>query len=104
VGYAAWARIGYGWLALGLLLTGFGVSFVLPAMVAAIISVAPPGAAGASGGLRNAVRQAGATMGVATMGAFVGAGTATGSTYALSLSAAVCAAAGSWDTSKHQRR
>jgi DHA2 family methylenomycin A resistance protein-like MFS transporter len=96
LGCAAWAGAAYGWLALGLLLSGFGVSFVLPALVAAILSVAPPGAAGAAGGLLNAVRQTGATLGVATMGAFVGRDTTTGSAYALFLSASVCVAAGAW--------
>jgi DHA2 family methylenomycin A resistance protein-like MFS transporter len=94
LGWASWRETGYGWLALGLLLTGLGVSFVLPALVSAIISTAPEGTAGAAGGLLNAVRQAGATLGVATMGALVGLGT--GSTYALLLAALVCAAAGAW--------
>jgi DHA2 family methylenomycin A resistance protein-like MFS transporter len=96
LGCAVWAGAEYGWLALGLLLTGFGVSFVLPALVAATLSIAPPGTAGAAGGLLNAVRQTGATLGVATMGAFVGRDTATGSAYALFLSASVCVAAGAW--------
>jgi DHA2 family methylenomycin A resistance protein-like MFS transporter len=96
LGCAAWVGAGYGWLVLGLLLTGFGVSFVLPATVSAIISAAPQGTAGAAGGLLNAVRQVGATLGVVTMGAFVGMGTVTGSAYALLLPALVCVAAGFW--------
>jgi DHA2 family methylenomycin A resistance protein-like MFS transporter len=96
LGCVAWVGAGYGWLALGLLLTGFGVSFVLPAMVSAIISAAPQGTSGAAGGLLNAVRQVGATLGVVTMGAFAGMGTVTGSAYALLLSALVCVAAGAW--------
>jgi DHA2 family methylenomycin A resistance protein-like MFS transporter len=96
LGCVAWVGAGYGWLALGLLLTGFGVSFVLPAMVSAIINAAPHGNAGAAGGLLNAVRQVGATLGVVTMGAFVGMGTVTGSAYALLLSALVCVVAGAW--------
>lgn len=96
--WAARVGAGYGWLAVGLTLTGFGVSFVLPAVVAAVLRAAPDGTAGAAGGLLNAVRQTGATFGVAVMGALtgVGAGTAVGSAYALLLSAAVCAAAGIW--------
>ena len=82
----------------GLLLTGYGVSLVLPALVTAILRAAPPGTAGAAGGLLNAVRQAGATLGVASMGALASAGTAAGSAYALILSALVCAAAGAWFT------
>jgi MFS transporter, DHA2 family, methylenomycin A resistance protein len=96
LGCAAWAGAGYGWLALGLLLTGYGVSLVLPALVAAILSTAPMGTAGAAGGLLNAVRQVGATLGVAAMGALNGTGTTTGPAYALLLSAVVCAGAGTW--------
>ncbi|GAA2384855.1 MFS transporter [Dactylosporangium salmoneum] len=79
----------YPWLAIGLLLTGFGVSFALPALTAAMVSAAPAGATGAAGGVLNAVRQTGATIGVAVMGAAVATGTGT----ALLLSAAVCALA-----------
>ncbi|TMR97678.1 MFS transporter [Nonomuraea basaltis] len=80
---------GYPWLAVGLLMTGFGVSYALPALVAALVSVAPAGTAGAVGGLLNAVRQIGATLGVAVMGAAVAAGTG----WALLVSAAICAIA-----------
>lgn len=80
----------YRWLALGLLLTGFGISYVLPALVAAIISAAPEGTAGAVGGLLNAVRQVGATLGVALMGAAAAADTG----WSLVLSAGACALAG----------
>ncbi|MEV6929287.1 MFS transporter [Dactylosporangium sp. NPDC051485] len=79
----------YPWLAIGLLLTGFGVSFALPVLTAAMVSAAPAGATGAAGGVLNAVRQTGATIGVAVMGAAVAAGTGA----ALLLSAAVCALA-----------
>ncbi|MEW9529488.1 MFS transporter [Microbispora sp. NPDC049125] len=94
LGWAAWTQAGYGPLAIGLLLTGFGVSFALPALVSAVIAAAPEGTAGAAGGLLNAVRQTGATIGVATMGALAGLGTVTGSAYALLLAALVCAATG----------
>lgn len=96
LGCAARAGAGYGWLAIGLLLTGYGVSLVLPALVAAVLSAAPQGTAGTAGGLLGAVRQGGATLGVATMGALTGTGTATGPAYALLLSAVVCAGAGTW--------
>ncbi|GAB7063446.1 MFS transporter [Streptomyces mexicanus] len=82
----------YPWLALGLLLTGFGISCVLPALAAAVVSAAPPGTAGAAGGLLNAVRQVGATLGVALMGAAAAGGTA-GTGRSLLLSAGVCALA-----------
>jgi DHA2 family methylenomycin A resistance protein-like MFS transporter len=94
LGWTVLAGGGYRWLSGGLLLTGLGVSFVLPALVSAIINVAPEGTAGAAGGVLNAVRQAGATLGVAVMGGLVGADTASGSAYALSLAALVCLAAG----------
>jgi MFS transporter, DHA2 family, methylenomycin A resistance protein len=96
LGWATRTGAGYGPLAFGLLLTGCGVSSALPALVAAIIDAAPEGAAGAAGGLLNAVRQAGATLGVATMGAVLSVGTTAGPAYALLLSALVCAAAGAW--------
>ncbi|MEU6204072.1 MFS transporter [Micromonospora musae] len=83
------ADAGYAWLAPGLLLTGFGVSYVLPSLVAAMVEVAPTGTAGAVGGLLNAVRQVGATLGVAVMGATLAAGVG----WALLLSAALCAVA-----------
>jgi DHA2 family methylenomycin A resistance protein-like MFS transporter len=83
---AVFAHGSYVWLAVGLVMTGFGVSYALPALVAAVVNVAPRGTAGAVGGLLNAVRQVGATLGVAVMGAAVAAGTG----WALLLSAAVC--------------
>ncbi|WP_329522101.1 hypothetical protein [Spirillospora sp. NBC_01491] len=92
-GRAALPGTGRLWLEPGLLLCGFGVSFALPALVGAIISAAPEGTAGAVGGLLNAVRQTGATLGVTAMGAFVTAQTANGTSGALLLSALVCAAA-----------
>jgi DHA2 family methylenomycin A resistance protein-like MFS transporter len=84
---------GYGWLALGLLLSGFGMSFALPALVTSVVNAAPDGTAAAAGGLLNAVRQAGATLGVAAMGACV-AGGSRGAAAAFYLSAVACAAAG----------
>ncbi|MFD6532306.1 MFS transporter [Streptomyces sp. NPDC060184] len=77
-------------LAPGLLLTGFGISFVLPALAAAVVGAAPEGTAGAAGGLLNAVRQVGATLGVALMGAVAAGHTG----WSLLLSAGVCGLAG----------
>ncbi|WP_327678595.1 MFS transporter [Kitasatospora sp. NBC_00458] len=96
-GAAVVAGTPYPLLAVGLLCAGFGVSFALPALVTAVVSAAPEGGAGAAGGLLNAVRQVGATLGVAVMGAFVGVegdagGAAAGA--ALLLPAAGCALAG----------
>jgi MFS family permease len=86
----------YAVLAVGLVATGLGVSLALPALVTAVVTTAPTGAAGAAGGLLNAVRQVGATLGVAATGAFVtidasAAGRAP--TAALILCGAACAAA-----------
>ncbi|MET9069976.1 MFS transporter [Streptosporangium sandarakinum] len=96
LGWAAWAGAGYGVLVLGLLLTGFGVSFVLPALAAAVIGAAPEGTAGSAGGVLNAARQTGATLGVAAMGALTGLGAPAGPAAALLLPAVLCAAAGVW--------
>ncbi|KUJ67117.1 MFS transporter [Streptomyces albus subsp. albus] len=93
---AARAEAPYGWLALGLLLTGLGVSFALPALVTSVVSAAPQGAGGAAGGLLNAVRQAGASIGVATMGAPLSLGTAPGASWAFLTAALACAATGLW--------
>ncbi|GAA1937135.1 MFS transporter [Kitasatospora viridis] len=82
----------YPLLAVGLLAAGFGVSFALPALITAVMSTAPTGTAGAAGGLLNAARQVGATLGVAVMGAF--AGSTGGTAVALLLPALACAAAG----------
>ncbi|MEU1010727.1 MFS transporter [Streptomyces sp. NPDC005890] len=79
----------YVWLAAGLLLTGFGISLILPALAAAVIGAAPPGTAGSVGGLLNAIRQIGATLGVALMGAAATAGTG----WSLLLSGGLCALA-----------
>jgi DHA2 family methylenomycin A resistance protein-like MFS transporter len=98
LGGAVRSDAGYGLSALGLVLTGLGVSFALPALVTAIMGAAPDGTAGAVSGLLNATRQSGATLGVAAMGASVGlgAGAGAGSTYAFLLAALVCAASGAW--------
>jgi DHA2 family methylenomycin A resistance protein-like MFS transporter len=91
LGIAVLTGTPYPLLAVGLLLTGFGVSFALPALVTAVVGTAPEGSAGAAGGLLNAVRQVGATLGVAVMGAFSIPGQAAA---ALFLPAAACALAG----------
>ncbi|MGW3343951.1 MFS transporter [Nonomuraea rubra] len=51
-----------------LVVLGLGLSFVLPALMAGMINSAPPGTAGTAGGVLNAFRQVGATLGVAVMG------------------------------------
>jgi DHA2 family methylenomycin A resistance protein-like MFS transporter len=66
---AAWPAAPYPVLAVALLLIGTGVSLTLPALVTVVVAAAPPGTAGTASGLLNAVRQTGATVGVAVMGA-----------------------------------
>ncbi|MEV5556477.1 MFS transporter [Nonomuraea wenchangensis] len=51
-----------------LVVMGFGLSLVLPALMAGMVGRAPAGTAGTAGGMLNAFRQAGATLGVAVMG------------------------------------
>lgn len=88
------AGASYPSLLAGLVCAGFGVSFALPALVAAVVTAAPEGMAGAAGGLLNATRQAGATLGVAILGAFVTTAPADdGTAYAFLASSAVCAVA-----------
>jgi DHA2 family methylenomycin A resistance protein-like MFS transporter len=65
----AWPAAPYPVLAAGLLLIGTGVCLTLPALVTVVVAAAPPGTAGTASGLLNAVRQTGATVGVAVMGA-----------------------------------
>ncbi|MBE3012688.1 MFS transporter [Microbispora sp. NEAU-D428] len=96
-GAAVWASASYPFLLAGLVATGFGVSFALPALATLVVTAAPEGAAGAAGGLLNAARQCGATIGVAVTGAFVTVGVPDqghrGAAYALIVPAVVCAAA-----------
>ncbi|AEV84786.1 MFS transporter [Actinoplanes sp. SE50] len=94
--WVAWSTAGDGWLAAALLVVGVGVSLVLPAVVAVVLSAAPPAAAGAGSGLLNAARQLGATAGVAMMGALLHTGVRTGAGGALFLAAVVCAVAAAW--------
>ncbi|MEV4394745.1 MFS transporter [Nonomuraea sp. NPDC049607] len=51
-----------------LVVMGFGLSFVLPALMAGMVNAAPAGTAGTAGGVLNASRQVGATLGVAVLG------------------------------------
>jgi hypothetical protein len=88
---------GYAGLTAGLVCTGFGGSFALPALVGMVVGAAPAGTTGAAGGLLNAGRQIGATVGVAATGAFATVGSAIDArqmSYALVLPAVVCASAG----------
>ncbi|MFC4910891.1 MFS transporter [Actinomadura gamaensis] len=77
-------------LTAGLLLTGCGVALALPSLAAAVMAAAPDGTAGSAGGLLNAVRQCGATLGVAVAGAFA----TSHPSVALLVPGVVCAVAG----------
>lgn len=65
----AGAHSGYTMTAIGLLLFGFGVSFVIPSLMAAVVSSVPKGQTGAASGALHSSRQLGATLGVAILGA-----------------------------------
>ncbi|KIL41008.1 MFS transporter [Gordoniibacillus kamchatkensis] len=54
---------------LALVLTGFGVSFAIPSLLAAVVASVPKEQAGISSGALNASRQLGAVLGVAVLGA-----------------------------------
>ncbi len=56
---------------IGLLLIGFGVSFTLPSLMAAVISSVPKEQTGAVSGALNSSRQLGATLGVAILGSIL---------------------------------
>lgn len=66
------ADAAYPAIAAGLLAVGLGVSFALPALAGSVVTAVPAEVAGAAGGMLNAARQAGATVGVAVMGALAG--------------------------------
>lgn len=66
------ARAGDAMTVVGLLLVGFGVSFTLPSLMAAVMSAVPKEQAGAVSGALNSSRQLGATLGVAVLGAIAG--------------------------------
>lgn len=74
----------------GLLLIGIGIPFIIPPLMAAIMSSAPGQLAGTASGAFNASRQLGSTVGVGLLGAIV---SASGSfTRGLDLALAVAAA------------
>jgi MFS transporter, DHA2 family, methylenomycin A resistance protein len=51
--------------------TGFGISFTMPAMTAAVIASAPGARSGIASAALNASRQVGGVLGVAMLGALV---------------------------------
>lgn len=56
---------------IGLLLIGFGMSFTIPSLMAAVISSVPKEQTGAASGALNSSRQLGATLGVAILGSIL---------------------------------
>ena len=90
------ATAAYVWIAVGLLLLGFGVSLTLPALTSAAVAAAPPDATGVAGGLFSVARQTGATLGVAAAGAIIGAQLAGASRAHAFMAAAAGAAALAW--------
>lgn len=63
---------GYLTLLMPILLIGIGLSFLVPATVAAAMRSAPADRSGLAAGLNNTARQAGATLGVALLGSLAG--------------------------------
>jgi len=57
---------------IGLVLIGFGVSYTIPSLTAAVISSVPKEQTGTVSGALNSSRQLGATLGVAIIGAILG--------------------------------
>jgi MFS transporter, DHA2 family, methylenomycin A resistance protein len=71
---AAGSGTGYPLLVPGLALTGFGISFTMPAATAATIEAAPADQAGVASGVLNASRQVGGAIGVALLGTLAAGG------------------------------
>lgn len=61
----------YGPMLISLLLIGFGVSFTIPSLLAAVIAAVPKAQVGAVSGALNSSRQLGATLGVAILGSLL---------------------------------
>lgn len=76
------------------LLTRFGIGLAVPPMTAALLSTVPHARSGSASGLLNAIRQAGAAIGVALYGALIRGNVVEGLRIALMISAALLAAAG----------
>jgi DHA2 family methylenomycin A resistance protein-like MFS transporter len=73
----------------GLLVTGAGMAFAIPAVAAAAMTGVAPAEAGAASGLLNPARQVGGVLGVSVLGAVVGTGVGSGLRVALVITAAV---------------
>jgi MFS transporter, DHA2 family, methylenomycin A resistance protein len=96
-GFALLCRIGAGETYLSLLpaqlLVRFGIGFAVPPMTAALLSTVPRSRSGAASGLLNAIRQAGAAIGVGLFGALAHVNMVEGLRIAVLISAALLALA-----------
>jgi DHA2 family methylenomycin A resistance protein-like MFS transporter len=76
------------------LLTRFGIGVAVPPMTAALLSTVPRARSGSASGLLNAIRQAGAAIGVALYGALIRGNPVEGLRIAIAISAVLLATAG----------
>jgi MFS transporter, DHA2 family, methylenomycin A resistance protein len=76
------------------LLTRFGIGLAVPPMTAALLSTVPRARSGSASGLLNAIRQAGAAIGVALYGALIRGNPVEGLRIAVMISAVLLATAG----------
>ncbi|HEY5834710.1 MFS transporter [Streptomyces sp.] len=79
----------YGWAVPGLLITGAGMAFSIPAVAAAAMTGVNPSEAGAASGVLNTARQVGGVLGVSVLGTVVGASIGTELRLALIITAVV---------------
>jgi DHA2 family methylenomycin A resistance protein-like MFS transporter len=92
LGIAVLADAPYSVVMVGLFISGLGLPFTLVPLTSQIVGAAPAGTGGVVGGLFNAARQMGGTLGVAVMGGILAAfGTGQGAGTALLVAAAVSA-------------
>jgi DHA2 family methylenomycin A resistance protein-like MFS transporter len=98
IGFVLLAGIGAGTSYLSMLpaqlLSRFGAGLAVPPMTAALLSTVPRSLSGSASGLLNAIRQAGAAIGVALFGALIRGNVVEGFHIAVVLSAVLLAGAG----------
>src|SRR5205814_133187 len=70
----AGAHTPYPYLAVPMAASGAGISVTMPAATAAVVEAAPTGRTGVASGALNAARQVGSALGIAVLGALLGAG------------------------------
>lgn len=79
----------YGFAVPGLLVTGAGMAFAIPAVAAAAMTGVTPAEVGAASGVLNTARQVGGVLGVSVLGTVVGSSIGTELRLALAITAAV---------------